>query len=233
MSELVETNATALDDTALEEVAEDASETIESLTEQPQEEAPAPSEPGWIRKRIDKAVDKAVAAAEQRVAAQYEAVLTPLRNQLIENEAKELVGSGEFKSLERAKEYLQLKNGITPTVTPQPARDEQGRFTKGIDPAVQAQADFLTKQANKIKANRGIDVMAAYNANEEYREKILSGEWDFYDVADAMSTRRKTPSPMRSPNGASGEERSSVASMTSEEFRKLNENLEAGKRYSV
>ena len=96
MSELVETNATALDDTALTEVAEDASETIESvMDEQPaQEEQPQQSEPGWIRKRIDKAVDKAVAAAEQRVAAQYEAVLAPLRNQLIENEAKELVGSG-------------------------------------------------------------------------------------------------------------------------------------------
>ena len=121
---------------------------------------------------------------------------------------------------------------------PQQARDAQGRFTKQeIDPAVQATANLLTRQADKIKANRGIDVMAAYNSNEEYREKVLSGEWDFYDVADAVDAqqtkRRNSPSPMRSPNGASGEDRSSVASMTAEEFRRLNENLEAGKRYSV
>lgn len=241
-----------LDDAALSSITEeetDASEPIESVIgeEAPVEtqqstETQTSSEPGWIKKRIDKAVSKAVAEAEQRVAAQYEAQFAPIRERMLEAEAKELVRSGEFKSLDRAKEYLQLKSGKAPVSAPaaQPSRDEQGRFTQQSSepsPAAQAQANMLVRQAEKIKANRGLDVIAEYNENEEARNKILSGEWDFYDLADDLDARQKrrknAPTPMRSPNGVSGSERSSIAGMTKAEFERLEKNIDEGKRYSV
>ena len=79
--------------------------------------------------------------------------------------------------------------------------------------------------------------MAEYNSNEETREKILSGEWDFYDVADELAQRKsakpKAPSPMRSPNGASGSEKSSIASMTDAQFERLEQKIREGTRYNV
>lgn len=258
MENTVETNVTetAVDDALQESMVEeqDASEPIEAAlqeaaaepaaeeSEAQTEEAAPKTEPGWIRKRIDKAVSKAVAEAEQRVSAEYERRFAPMMQRMMEQEAQELVRQGEFKSLERAKEYLQLKQGVTPqAVTPQQQqnRDAQGRFTSNAqaDDGVSARADILAKQAEKLKAKRGLDVMAEFNANEETRQKVVSGEWDFYDVADEMDAsqqrRKSTPAPMRSPNGASGSEKSSIATMTDEQFKRLERNISGGKRYSV
>ena len=44
---------------------------------------------------------------------------------------------------------------------------------------------------------------------------------------------RKAPSPMRSSNGASGAEKSTIASMTDEQFERLNKRLEEGARFRV
>lgn len=247
-NKVVETSADdALNESLPEEL--DASEPIEAAlqeaTEEPAadaepqgEEAPPKNEPGWIRKRIDKAVSKAVAEAEQRVAAEYEKRFAPMMDRMLDAEAKELVRQGEFKSLDRAKEYLQLKQGRAPQQTQQTNRDAQGRFTsQQQDETVSARADFLARQAEKIKAKRGLDVMAEFNSNEETRQKIVSGEWDFYDVAETMDAsqqrRRNTPAPMRSPNGASGSERSSIATMTDEQFKRFDQKLDEGRRYSI
>jgi DNA primase len=239
---------TAADDALQESLPEevDASEPIEAALQEaveeqaaePEvqtEEAPPRNEPGWIRKRVDKAVAKAVAEAEQRVAAEYEKRFAPMMQRMLDSEAQELVRQGEFKSLERAKEYLQLKQGVAPQPQQQPSRDEQGRFTSQQD--VSVRADMLAKQAEKLKTKRGLDVMAEFNANDEVRQKVVSGEWDFYDVADSMDAsqqhRRSAPAPMRSPNGASGSEKSSIATMTEDQFKRLEKRISEGKRYSV
>ena len=97
-------------------------------------------------------------------------------------------------------------------------------------------ADILSKQANKIKTSRGLDVMAEFNGNEETKAKVLSGEWDFYDVAESMSAKpakAKVPAPMRSPNGASGAERSTIATMSDEQFDRLDRKISEGARYTV
>lgn len=253
MENTVETNVTetAVDDALQESMVEeqDASEPIEAAlqesvaepaaeeSEAQTEEAAPKTEPGWIRKRIDKAVSKAVAEAEQRVSAEYEKRFAPMMQRMLESEAQELVRQGEFKSLERAKEYLQLKQGVTVT-PPKQNRDEQGRFASAQqDESVSARADMLAKQAEKLKAKRGLDVMAEFNSNDEIRQKVVTGEWDFYDVADEMAEaqqrRKSTPAPMRSPNGASGSEKSSIATMTDEQFKRLERNISGGKRYSV
>ena len=264
MSEMVESQGTAsvADDTQLSAPVEaaDSSDSLDSVTaetpaetsssKQAESEESAPqSEPGWIRKRVDKAVAKAVAEAEQRVAAEYEARFSPVMEKLMRAEARDLVRAGEFKTEARAMEYLQLKQGMTPTVSSgdQKAqqqnqnRDQRGRYANNdqgnADPAVQARVDMLARQAKKISEKRGIDVMAEYQSNEEVRSKIVSGEWDFYDVAEQMQgkqeKKKNTPTPVRSPNGASGSEKSTIANMTDAQFKRLQQNLKEGKRYSV
>jgi hypothetical protein len=242
----------AADDAQLEPMEEevrDTSESLESVMEegadaQPedsgdeQQESQGTSEPGWMRKRIDKAVSKAVAETEQRLRAQYDAQLAPILERMRDQEARELVRQGEFKSLERAKEYLQLKQGIAPAAPEdEQPRDEKGRFTSADDKAIEMKSTMLAKQANKIKQNRGLDVMAEFNNNEETREKILSGEWDFYDVAENLEQKKvkrpRAPAPMRSPNGASGAEKSTIASMSAEQFARLEKRIDEGVVFKV
>lgn len=197
-------------------------------------------EPGWIKQRVNKAVEKAVAEAEARMRSQYEAILAPIRESAMEREASDLVAQGEFKSLERAKEYLRLKNGMPAEApaanepAPQPTRDAQGRFTKNEqgDAVTRARADLLAEQAQKIKKNRGVDVMQMFNADDAVKQRILSGEWDFYDVAEQMSATHRAPSPMRAPNSnsVSGV---SIANMTDEQFARLQKNLASGRTYDL
>ena len=204
---------------------------------------PPAKEPGWIKGRINKAVEKAVAEAEARVRAEYEQMLAPIRESVLERQAQELVASGEFKTLAIAKEYLSLKGGMPAQATEQTEeqhteqnRDQNGRFAsrakQGEDPELNARADILARQARKIKTNRGLDVMEAFNADPDIKQKVLSGEWDFYDVADSMGNQRTVSAPARSANGG-GVSGVSIKNMSAEQFRKLNENLASGRRYDV
>lgn len=245
----------ALDDAAQAPVEQEGESLATVLEEQPaqgtpeqaqaaQNEAPPAKEPGWIKQRIEKAVKKATLEAEERVSARYEAVLAPIRAAVMDREAKELVSSGEFKTLERAKEYVALKHGAP--VQQEAAsvqRDAQGRFapqepeqaqaSRQEDAVVRARSELLAKQAQKIRTQRGVDVMQAFNSDPQVKQKILSGEWDFYDVAESLSTgRSRVPAPLRSTNG-SGMTTVSVADMSAEQFRRLQENLAAGRVYDM
>lgn len=205
-----------------------------------QEEAPPQKEPGWIKQRVSKAVDKAVATAVAEVEARYEKMLAPLRESMMDRQAQELVDSGEFKSLDRAKEYVRLKGGdlsAEPVHQPQP-RDEQGRFQSqqptGNDAQHRARADLLARQAQKISMKTGVDVMAAFNSDPDIKQKVISGEWDFYDVADHLASgqQRRMPSAIRNPNGALAHDQT-IANMSDAQFEALQRNLAMGKRYNV
>ena len=243
-----ETEAVA-DDAQLEALEEEADTSLpleDALSDEPEKpaqekpDAQGTSEPGWIKKRVDKAVQKAVAETEARMKAQFDAQMKPFLDWRIEQEAQVLVRQGEFKSLDRAKEYLQLKQGLP---MPQPAqqqqqpRNERGQFTSSKpDPTINARADILAKQAQKIKSSQGLDVMSVFDGDEEVKAKIISGEWDFYDVAEAMKNqpaRKKASVPMRSPNGASGAEKSTIASMSDEQFDRLDRKIAEGARYNL
>lgn len=209
------------------------------LNEQPaaetqQQEAPK-TEPGWIKQRVSKAVEKAVAEAEARVTAQYEAMLAPIRESVLDRQAEDLVKSGEFKTLDIAKEYVRLKGGIQPepkaetkaeTKAEQP-RDEKGRFAE-----THVRADLLAKQAQKIMDRRGLDVMQAFNADETIRNRVLSGEWDFYDVAENMP-KHNSPVPVRTSNGAANTGAVSISNMSDEQFKRLQANLANGRIYDM
>lgn len=240
-----ETEAVA-DDAQLEALEEEADTSLpleDALADEQQEqpkgdssETQGPSEPGWIKKRVDKAVQKAIAETESRLNSQYKAQMQPILDRLLEQDAQDLVRQGEFKTIERAREYLQLKQGMPVTAPKQQTRNERGQFAGSANAEAKVRADILSKQANKIKTSRGLDVMAEFNGNEETKAKVLSGEWDFYDVAESMSTKpakAKAPAPMRSPNGASGAERSTIANMSDEQFDRFDHKISEGARYTV
>lgn len=231
---------------AQQENTQPLSEFMNEQKKQAQPEAPAPKEPGWIKQRVSAAVDKAVAEAEARVAARYEAMLAPMRESLMDREAQELFASGEFKTLERAKEYVRLKNGVpaqqeSAKTEPQksaPERDAQGRFVRQEqpdDPVTQAKADLLARQAQKIMNTQGVDVMTAFQSDPNVQAKVLSGEWDFYDVAQELTGRagRRAPAPVYSPNSAGNQAGLSVANMSDEQFDRLNQSLASGRRYDM
>lgn len=233
MSEIpVESNEqrTVLDDAALQPVQPETEPVspITEITEEPQPEQQQ-KEPGYIRQRIDKAVAKAL--ADQR--AEFERMLEPLRDSMYERQAAQLVEQGEFKSQERALEYVRMKAGASVSAVPQPEpeptpRDEQGRFVPREDPKARARAELLSQQAEKIKNNRGIDVMQTFNDDPTVQQKVLSGEWDFYDVAEY----HRPMAPMRSPNGANTGA-FNVSNMSDEQFDRLLANLAAGKKYDA
>ncbi len=237
---------TATDD-ALQEV-ETEEESVDSFMDQqdePAEQEPKPepqgtSEPGWIKKRVDKAVQKATADLEAQIEAKYAAKYAPLMEKMLDMEAKELVTKGVVKDLETAKELVRYRQG-QPPVTEQPVGDNQPRNDKGQyapkeDPATTARIEMLRHQADKIKAGGGPDVISEFQNNEEIKKAVISGDMDFYDVAEEMKSRKpvkKTTSPMRSPNGASGSEKSTIANMSKEQFARFDRSLDEGKRYRV
>ena len=243
------------DDALQEDLVEesDDSQSIESALDeeetnaQPAEEEPqekGASEPGWIKKRVDKAVQKAVAETEARMQAMFDAQMAPIREKLLEDEANKLVKNGTVKDLETAKELVRYRQGQNPVPTQQQGeshpRNEKGQFTprqdeQQRDPVVQKQINMLQHQADRIKAAGGPDVISEFQNNEEIHEKVIKGEMDFYDVAEYMKAppKKKPPAPMRSPNGASGSEKSTIASMSDEQFERFEKKVSSGVRYSV
>ena len=176
---------------------------------------PQAKEPGWISARVNDAVRK----AEERIRAEYEAKLAPLYETMMDRQAQDLVEQGEFRSLDRAKEYVRMKGGYQPETHEEPEQD----------PYLSAKADFLAKQAEKIKANRGLDVMAVFNSDPDIKQRVLSGDMDFYDVAETM---KRPLSPVRNPNGGNTNVMS-IQGMSDEQFARLQKNLSGGKRYDM
>ena len=239
----------------LVEDSDDSEEDLESIinedgdvdegeeSEKEQSEEPKAKEPGYVQKRISKAVDKAVSETEARFKAQIEAMeakYAPMMERMLEMEAQDLVRSGKIKDLETAKEYVRLRQGqgvpAAEKKTEQP-RQQNGQFAPKTDPAVQARIDMLNHQADRILKGGGPDVRKAFMNDEEIKDKVTSGEWDFQDVADYLKdqkpSRKRPPSPMRSPNGASGTSPNAIDSMSDEQFERMERKISEGVRYSL
>jgi len=240
---------TEVDDTLPEEVVEeeqDESEALEAFTggeEQPandenEPEQPQATEPGWIKKRVEKAVTKAIAETRAEMQAMFDQQMAPIRAKMMEDEAQELVRSRKVSDIETARELVRLRNGqaapapAKPVETAQP-RQANGQFAPKEDPATTARIDMLRHQADRIKANKGPDVIAEFQSNQEIKKKVIAGEMDFYDVADYLKSQkpsRKPPSPMRSPNGASGQNPNAIESMSKEQFARMEKKISEGAR---
>ena len=240
---------TEVDDTLPEEVVEeeqDESEDLASYTdggeqsaeEQPAATAPQASEPGYIKKRIEKAVAKAVEQTKAEMQAMFEQQMAPIREKMIEDEAQELVRSRKVSDIETARELVRLRKGqqAAPAAEQpkaQQPRSANGQYAPKEDPAVSARIEMLRHQADRIKGAGGPDVIAEFQNNQEIKKKIISGEMDFYDVADYLKNQkpsRKPPSPMRSPNGASGQNPNAIESMSKEQFARMEKRISEGAR---
>ena len=246
------------DDAVLEPMQEQEEQAISSLDEitepeqqqdngqQSTQEQPAKSEPGWMRKKMDAAVSKALQEQETRLRAEFAASLEPLRESMYERQADALVASGEIKTKEMALKYVKAMAGIPSSEPDQKPQNQQprtpdGRFASNQqqaepDAETKARARFLAAQADKIKNSRGLDVAALFQTDPDVKDKVLSGEWDFYDVAEAMNQpKRRVPSPVRSSNSAmlSDSMADAIMNMSDAQFDRLNENLAKGKVYDM
>ena len=241
-----ETTEAVADDTLQEDLVEesDDSQSLESALEdegQPAEEQPKetrkseePREPGWIKQRVDKAVQKAIAETEARMRAAFDQQMAPYRERMVEEEARELVRQGTVKDLDTAKELVRYRQGQPQERKTEQPRNEKGQFAPKEDPVLSARIDLLAGQARKIQERQGLDVMAEFNNNPDIQHKIRTGEWDFYDVVEHMKKpTKKPPAPMRSPNGASGQEKSTIMSMTDEQFDRFEKKIAGGARYKI
>lgn len=163
-----------------------------------------------------------------------------LMDRVIQREAQDLVSAGEFKSIERATEYLRLKEGISAqpeqsSVQTTPPRDANGRFVspqaQQVPQPLQQRAQMLVEQANGLYDGTGVDVMEIYNSNPLAKQFVLSGG-DFIGVLKQFGPRAQqqsnAPALTRSPNGI-GLGEVSVHGMTDEQFNRLNDALSRGK----
>ena len=210
----------------------------EEPEEEPPEEEPEPEpeprkEPGYVKRRVQSAVDRAIRETEARMQAKFDEQLAPLLEKMMDDEAKELVKSGEVRNLETAKELVRLRRGQGPAPQqPSQPRNEQGQFVSREQIAREAATDArikeLTKQADKIKANGGPDVIKEFQTNSDIKERVIDGELDFYDVAEMMSKpKRRPPSPAHSSNGATNYARADAfANMSSKQFQRMERQID-------
>lgn len=235
------------------EGAEDEDQPEEEETEEeddePQGTSGKRSEPGYVRKRVDEAVQKARADERLKVRAEYDAEfdqrveeqlnkrMAPVLERLVEMDAKELVASGAVKDIETARELARYRQGVksAPVADKEQQRNEKGQFTSGQkndDPETSTRIKMLRHQADAIKARGGPDVIAEFQNNPRVKQKVISGEFDFYDVAEQMKApKKRPPAPMRSPNGATNTgDINPIMEMSDKEFEKLERRVQSGAR---
>ena len=237
----------SFEDADVVEEEEDTSESLDSFTEEEetesaeeQQEQKGTTEPGYVQKRIDKALARERESMRAEIMAQVEAQYAPIRERLLEMDAQELVRKGEVKNIELAKEILRYRQGLPtqekPAETAEQPRQANGQFAPKQDAVIQARIDLLANQADKIKDKTGIDVIEIMNNDPNIKNKIVSGEMDFYEVAETVKqkpARRGPPAPTRSSNGASGQSPNAIDSMSKEQFARLEKKISEGARISL
>lgn len=244
---------TSVDDTLEEGLAEEdeSEESLDTITgdadddgqpadDEPKEEQKGTTEPGWIRKRVDKAVAKAVAETEARMQAMFDQQMAPIREKMIEDEAQALVRSHKVADIETARELVRYRQGLptqqSQTEAPaQQPRSANGQYAPKSDPVTQKQIDMLAHQADTIRETQGIDVIKVFRENAEINRAVREGRMDFYDVAAQMKQppKKKPPAPVRSSNGASGATPNAIDTMSDAQFEKLERRIREGARYTL
>ena len=141
---------------------------------------------------------------------------------MLDRQAQDLVEAGEFKSIERAKGYVRLKGGADIPKVEEPIAEQTNYVAM-------ARADLLAKQAEKISA-KGVDVMQVLKSDKEIERLVLMASGTFTMWLNTW--RKKVPVPARSPNGASAGSMT-IASMTKEQFQKLQQGLKEGKAFDM
>lgn len=234
MDNSVEMMAAQMQDDAAVTTQENTTQTLadvigETHVETQQQEQP--KEPGWIKQRVGAAVNKAVAEAESRIRAEYEAKFAPLRDAQLAAEADKMVADGKISDRDMALNYLRMQQGLEPVTKPvpeAPPRDAAGRFVSPQNDAAKQRAQALVDQATMLQRATGVDVMGIYNTNQQARDMILSGAGDFADVLAAFGRQApKPPSPIRGSSGI-GLGNMDFSKMSDSQIDQVNELLSKG-----
>ena len=165
--------------------------------------------PKALRGRIKGAESRGYERGKREVEEQYRQDLEELANLRLERDAKELAEQEKI-SVSMATRLLRAERGVS---APQ----------KEAHNSVEERAQVLYNQANTIKNVTGIDVLEMFNNDQDIHQKVVSGEWDFTDVA--KSYKQHVPAPVRS-TGQTGIEGRSIANMSDEEFEKFDKLLD-------
>jgi len=222
-----------------DESEEESLDSVEEEQEEPQQSQPVATEPGWIKQRVNKAVEKAVRETEARMQAMFEQQMAPIREKMMEDEAQALVRSRKVGDIETARELVRLRQGLQPQAeAPQPQpqpRNERGQYAPTEDPGMTAKIDMLAHQADAIREKTGLDVIDVFASDPDIKDAVISGEMDFYELAEMMNQGRgkRPPAPMRSPNGASGQQHNAITTMSDEAFDRMEKKISQGARYSL
>ena len=148
----------------------------------------------------------------------------------------ELVKNRKIADIETAREYVRMKHGQEANPQPSQPRNDQGQFVSkeqiAEDASRETRVNMLAAQVSKIKEKGGPDVMALFHKDQDIKNKVINGEMDFYDVAEMMS-KKKPPTPSRSPNGAGNITSNAFANMSSKQFERMERNLEKGVRSTM
>lgn len=224
---------------------EEAAESADDTAAEESAQTEAPVDKGFkgrlnqVERRGYERGKKEAQDAWQAERAEYEARLAKYAEMELKQEAAQLA-KDEGISESIALRLLRAERGIPAPKeealvkeSSQP-RGADGRFVakqqeQSQPDAVHARAELLMGQAETIKKATGIDVLELFESDPEIKRKVASGEWDFTDVAAAQreQPRRRAPGVARTPNGASYNGKS-IASMSSDEFRKLDDMLARG-----
>lgn len=197
------------------------------------------SEPGWMKARIEKAVQKELSRVKQETEAAIRAEYAPIREMLYQQEADKLVSSGKITDPALALQFVKMQKGAPAAEeTPKPApkeRAQEEQETHTRDPMTEKYGKMLYSQARLIKEQGGPDVLAAFEKDPAIKAKVLSMEWDFEDVAnylDANPSKRTMPPTARAAN-AGGASRVNIENMGKDDLAKLNAQLEKGVRVDL
>ena len=175
-------------------------------------------------------------AAWQKEREGYEARISALQELELKEEAKKLAAE-EGISEAIATRLLRAERGLAPKQEPAPAqqpRDERGRFVEDTARKENdAYAQKLLGQAEAVKRLTGIDVMDAFNSDDDIRRRIASREIDFYDLAEELKEpSRRVPPVVKASTGDTTRHRG-IASLSDEQFDELDRRLEGGARYDM
>ena len=227
---IVETDESEEVDFPSEEELQIPDEETEEVQEEPEEETPPPKEPGWIKQRVQKAVDKAVAQALAAQQAQFDKQMAPIIEKMMEDEAQALVSSRQVSDIDLAREIVKYRHGQE-APKPEPRQANEQSAIKG--PVIEGKVDILAKQAARVTNQTGVDVMKIFSENDDIKAAVLSGDMDFYEVAKQAKQKKRPPTPTRSPNGTGGVTQDAFATMSSEQFKRFEANIQRGARYSI
>ena len=193
-----------------------APEATEQETEAQQTDEDVPKA---LRGRIKASEKRGYERGRQEVEDRYKADLEELNNFRIDRDVKELAAKEKI-SESLARRLILAERGIQPTKEEAPKQE--------VTTDVNARAQKLFDQAQTIEAVTGLNVMEIFQNDAEAHRKVVSGEWDFRDVAKQYSSEQNAvhaPSPVRSAN-RTGIKATDFSSMSDEDFARFDAMLD-------